>query len=91
MTITQERITPEMAKEYLGMNTDNYRKLNNGRVLTYSADMKNGKWQMNGESIKFSENGALMDGQPTPASVSCSMYSSSSVVKSASSWCLTFK
>ena len=63
MTITQERITPKMAQEYLGFNTDNYRKLNSGRVLTYSEDMKSGRWQLNGESIKFSKNGTLMDGQ----------------------------
>lgn len=63
MTITQERITPEQAKIYLGKNTDNYRKLNSNRVLTYAADMKNGKWQLNGEGIKFSKDGVLLDGQ----------------------------
>lgn len=63
MTITQERITPDKAREYLGMNVDNYRKLNSARVQTYCADMKAGRWQFNGESIKFSQNGVLMDGQ----------------------------
>ena len=63
MNITQEKITPEKAREYLGMNTDNYRKLNHLRVITYAADMKSGRWQLNGEGIKFAKNGTLLDGQ----------------------------
>ena len=63
MEIRQEKITPEMAQEYLKYNTENYRSINNGRVISYSNDMKSGKWQMNGEAIKFSEDGKLLDGQ----------------------------
>lgn len=63
MKIAQEKITPEKAREYLGMNTDNYRKLNPMRVTTYAADMKSGRWQLNGEGIKFAKNGTLLDGQ----------------------------
>lgn len=63
MDITQEKITPEMAQEYLKFNTENYRSLSKDRVISYAADMKNGRWQFNGESIKFSENGQLIDGQ----------------------------
>jgi len=63
MDITQEKITPDMAQEYLKFNTENYRSLSKDRVISYASDMKNGRWQFNGESIKFSENGQLIDGQ----------------------------
>lgn len=63
MNITQEIITPEMAREYLKFNTENYRSLSKDRVISYAGDMKNGEWQMNGEAIKFDETGKLIDGQ----------------------------
>lgn len=58
-----ETITPEKAREYLGKNTDNYRKLNQIRITSYAADMKSGRWQLNGEAIKFAKSGVLLDGQ----------------------------
>lgn len=63
MDIRQEIITPEMAQEYLKFNTENYRSLNKLRVISYSNDMKAGKWQLNGEAIKFDTEGKLIDGQ----------------------------
>lgn len=63
MDIRQETITPEMAQEYLKFNTENYRSLNKLRVISYSNDMKAGKWQLNGEAIKFDTEGKLIDGQ----------------------------
>lgn len=55
-------ITPEMAKEMLANNKIN-RKLDRGRVAMYAADMKAGKWELNGEAIVFYCNGNLKDGQ----------------------------
>lgn len=63
MTFTLEDITPEKANEYLLKNTDNYRNPNTRRVNTYAADMAAGKWEMNGEAIKFDSDGNLVDGQ----------------------------
>lgn len=63
MKIAQETITPETAREYLKFNTNNYRSINKFRVMSYASDMKNGKWQLNGEAIKFDETGKLIDGQ----------------------------
>lgn len=55
-------ITPEIAEEMLTHNINN-RHLNPGLADKYAADMKNGDWQLNGETIVFSEDGVLMDGQ----------------------------
>ena len=63
MEIRKETITPELAQEYLKYNTENYRSINKFRVMSYASDMKNGKWQLNGEAIKFDVNGKLIDGQ----------------------------
>ena len=55
-------ITPELAHEWLGFNTHN-RNIRQRIVTAYAADMTGGDWQWNGESIKFAEDGTLLDGQ----------------------------
>lgn len=63
ITATMEFITPRLAKEYLEKNTSNYRKLSHTTVWQYANDIENGRWQENGEAIKFDEEGTLVDGQ----------------------------
>jgi len=56
------QVTPEMAKNWLETNYDNRKP----SKITYNYlvnQIQNGKWQFNGESIKFDENGHLVDGQ----------------------------
>lgn len=55
-------VTPEMAAEWLKSNTKN-RSLSQATVNYYAAEMKAGRWELNGETIKFYENGTLKDGQ----------------------------
>ena len=55
-------ITPSIAEEMLLHNGVN-RTLNYNRVNQYADDMKSGKWQLNGECIKFYADGSLCDGQ----------------------------
>lgn len=64
MTITQtiETITPQMAKQILGENTRN-RKISDNSVNEYADDLINGRWNVNGEAIKFAKDGTLLDGQ----------------------------
>lgn len=69
MQMSVETITPEIAKEYLKHNTDNYRKISRAKVGQYAAEMKAGKWQVNGEAITFSEDGKLKNGQHRLAAV----------------------
>lgn len=56
------QVTPDLAHKWLGKNTHN-RRVKDGRVAGYAADMREGKWDLNGESIKFDINGKLLDGQ----------------------------
>jgi len=55
-------ITPELAAEWLERNTHN-RPLNLALAGIYARDMLAGNWQVNGESIKLSQSGTLLDGQ----------------------------
>lgn len=57
-----EKITPEIAEKILTMNTHN-RSLRAGVVERYADAMKRGQWEINGETIKISETGVLLDGQ----------------------------
>ncbi len=55
-------IDKDIAKAWLATNTHN-RKLRNARVDQMARDMRSGKWDDNGETIKFSKTGVLLDGQ----------------------------
>lgn len=69
ITSSLEIITPEKAKAYLEMNTNNYRSLSKDRVRQYADDIRLGKWALNGESIVFSADGVLKDGQHRLAAI----------------------
>jgi hypothetical protein len=61
-------ITPGIAKEWLLLNCNN-RPINSGTVTQYAKDMLSGNWQLNGETIKFSSEGKLLDGQHRLAAI----------------------
>ena len=69
MQMRQEMVTPELAAHYLKRNVDNYRKISKAKVGQYAAEMKAGKWQLNGEGIMFDEEGKLKNGQHRLAAV----------------------
>lgn len=54
-------ITPELAKEMLSKNTSN-RPVSEAHVKRLASELTNGKWQFNGDSIRFAD-GVLLDGQ----------------------------
>ena len=56
------RVTPEAAAELL-KGHKNYRTPSSIVVTGYARDMAAGKWQLNGEAIKFDSDGRLVDGQ----------------------------
>lgn len=57
-----EMVTPIIAMQYLATQGRN-RRLNPSRVGNYSSDMATDNWEINGETIKFNEDGQLIDGQ----------------------------
>lgn len=61
-------ITPERATRWLEANTRN-RNLNARTVAEYARDMRAGAWVENGEAIKLSRTGVLLDGQHRLAAI----------------------
>lgn len=57
-----ETIKPEDAQAILARNTNN-RSLNTNTVRFYQKQMEQGKWDINGETIKIADDGQLLDGQ----------------------------
>lgn len=60
---TWEDINPEKAQEYLDLNTENNRRVSPSTVDRYAQDMKDGRWLINGDPIRFTSEGKLIDGQ----------------------------
>ena len=55
-------VTPQLAKQWLAMNTDN-RKPSANWIGKLARDMRNGQFPNIGETIKFDTEGHLIDGQ----------------------------
>lgn len=55
-------ITPDLAKRWMEKNTVN-RPFSRATHDSYVAAMKRGEWKLNGESIKFTRDGRMIDGQ----------------------------
>lgn len=62
LQIEVERVTPDVAQDWLARNTLN-RRIRPRVVEGYARDMIAGHWRMSGEAIKFSKSGQLLDGQ----------------------------
>ena len=62
LTHRVERITPELAQAWLEFNTIN-RPLREIKARSFAHDMATGDWELNGETIKFADDGSLIDGQ----------------------------
>lgn len=56
-----EKITPELASEYLAKSRGN-RRLKSTTVESYARDMKRGDWLTNHQGLAFDDTGALIDG-----------------------------
>lgn len=55
-------VSPEMAEQWLSRNSNN-RNLRGQVIASYARDMTNGSWVLNGETVKISSAGQLLDGQ----------------------------
>lgn len=61
-------VTPDVARDWLKMNVRN-RPISDRHVAWLANAMKQGKWLRNGDTIRFDENGVLLDGQHRLAAV----------------------
>jgi hypothetical protein len=57
-----EMVTPERAEQLLALNTIN-RGISGSVVDKYARDMREGRWRLNGQTIKLTTSGQLLDGQ----------------------------
>ena len=55
-------VTPSLAREWLGHNTNN-RNLRESAVARYARDMASGAWGVNADAITFGTDGTLYNGQ----------------------------
>lgn len=55
-------VSPELAASWLLLNQGN-RNPSKAKIRRFAASIKAGKWILNGETIKFSVSGRLLDGQ----------------------------
>lgn len=62
VSVTLKTITPELAQQFLCKTVRN-RKITQGVVDFYVNQMRSGQWRLTGDSIKFSVDDVLMDGQ----------------------------
>lgn len=60
--VVLETITPAMAKKWLETMVNN-RTLSQSKHIEYAIAMDEGKWVVNGETIKFDADGRMFDGQ----------------------------
>lgn len=62
MKVTIETFTPEMCRDIIAENPDNFRRQDGERVQMYARDIAAGRWHLNGETVKY--NGQkLLDGK----------------------------
>ncbi len=62
MKVQLETITPKKAAEWLKKNTTN-RPLSQPWINRLAAIILDGKWQVNGDTVRFNGDGTLVDGQ----------------------------
>lgn len=62
LTSGVEVITPELAEQWLLANQHN-RHIRQRMVDLLAEAIKRGEWQLNGDAIRFAEDGTLLDGQ----------------------------
>jgi len=63
MQLTQEIITPELAKQYLLLNINKNRALQQNRIKFYAKQMKADQWPVTSQGISFDTLGRMIDGQ----------------------------
>lgn len=68
-TVGWEKITPEIAQDWLSKHNTKNRRLRRTTVIGYARDMKIGEWIPNHQGIAFDKDGNLLDGQHRLAAI----------------------
>jgi len=63
ITTRLETVTPETAVAWLDLRNSKQRAFRKNHAAMLAAQIRAGNWRINGESVKFSEDGHLLDGQ----------------------------
>lgn len=63
MVVTLERVTPEMAKEYMTHLNGRNRPMSKALVKKYAADRRAGLWSLTHQGGAFASDGSVLDGQ----------------------------
>ncbi len=63
VVVSIREITPANAAKILDSKNTSNRNISKGKVAEYVNAMKNGEWLFNGDSIRISSDGILLDGQ----------------------------
>jgi hypothetical protein len=63
MKVELKTITPEWAAQILAHNNTRNRAMSRAHVEKLANEMRRGAWKINGETIKLSPDGQLIDGQ----------------------------
>ena len=58
----QVEVTPDLARTWLDLNVGN-RTPSKAKIHRFAVSMRAGRWTLNGETVKFSVSGRLLDGQ----------------------------
>lgn len=56
-------VTPKLAESLIETKNKHNRSVDHARVDQYAADIRRGEWMVNGEAIKISADGQVLDGQ----------------------------
>lgn len=62
-------ITPALAERILTTRNLNNRPMKSGKIKDYARDLKEGRWGLTGDTLKFASDGSLRDGQNRLAAV----------------------
>ena len=62
MKSEKKKVTPKLAREYLKSNWKN-RTIRPSQVGQIATDIREGRWELNGEALKFDVDGNMIDGQ----------------------------
>ncbi|MFT3809040.1 MAG: hypothetical protein QM698_03915 [Micropepsaceae bacterium] len=68
LRVKVQEVSPKQAERILKNNTLN-RGISGSVVDKYARDMREGRWKLNGQTIKITDKGALVDGQHRLAAV----------------------